>query len=92
MYQAILIQMSKSIRESVEDILEEHDDILNRHTDLVESVEELLEEVEEQETFIASQEEYINHLLSPQRYVELVVVILMAYLYGAWFGVYMCPK
>jgi hypothetical protein len=48
--------------------------------------------VEEQEAFIASQDEYINHLLSPQRYVELVVVILMSYLYGAWFGVYMCPK
>lgn len=89
MYRATLIQMSKSIRESVEDILEEQE---QRQSELAESVEELLDEIEEQELTITHQDEYINLLLSPQRYVELLVAVLLSYMYGAWFGLYMCPK
>lgn len=89
MYRAALIQMSKSIRESVEDILEEQE---QRQSELAESVEELLDEIEEQELTITHQDEYINLLLSPQRYVELLVAVLLSYMYGAWFGLYMCPK
>lgn len=81
--------MSKSIRESVEDILEEQE---QRQSELAESVEELLDEIEEQELTITHQDEYINLLLSPQRYVELLVAVLLSYMYGAWFGLYMCPK
>ena len=89
MYRATFIQMSKSIRESVEDILEEQE---QRQSELAESVEELLDEIEEQELTITHQDEYINLLLSPQRYVELLVAVLLSYMYGAWFGLYMCPK
>jgi hypothetical protein len=60
--------------------------------EIVEEMEMLEEIVGEQEIELAEKNDYIEQLTSPQQYVTMIVVILMSYLYGAWFGVYMCPK
>ena len=78
MHPAILIEMSDIVREYTEEILEE-----------VEAMEEL---IEDQELRLAQKDEYIGQLTSPRWYIEMAVVCVMSYLYGAWLGVYMCPK
>jgi hypothetical protein len=78
MHRAILIEMSDIVREHTEEILEE-----------VEALEEL---IDEQELRLAQKDEYIEQLTSPRWYIEMAVVCMMSYLYGAWLGVYMCPK
>lgn len=78
MYQASLYQMSESARESMEQILED--------------MEVLEEVIEDQKELLAQKDQYIDELTSPRWYLDLAVVIFMSYMYGAWFGVYMCPK
>jgi hypothetical protein len=78
MYQAILLEMSDTAREYMEEILEE--------------IETLEQEVEKKNLQLAEKNEFIDDLTSPRWYVEMAVVCLMSYLYGAWMGVYMCPK
>jgi hypothetical protein len=78
MYQAILLEMSDTAREYMEEILEE--------------IETLEQEVEKKNMQLAEKNEFIDDLTSPRWYVEMAVVCLMSYLYGAWMGVYMCPK
>ena len=75
-----------------EDIIQATEDTLEKMRDVLEQMEEQQEVMTEQETMIAERDEYIEQLTSPQRYVEMLVAILLSYMYGAWFGVYMCPK
>ncbi len=70
--------MSETAREYMEEILEE--------------IETLELELEKKDQQLAEKDEFIDDLTSPRWYVEMVVVCLLSYLYGAWFGVYMCPK
>jgi hypothetical protein len=78
MYRAILIEMSDTAREYMEEILEE--------------IETLEQEIQKKDIQLAEKNEFIDDLTSPRWYVEMAVVCLMSYLYGAWMGVYMCPK
>ena len=70
--------MSDTAREYMDEILEE--------------IETLEQEIEKKESQLAQRDEYILELTSPRWYVEVAVVCMMSYLYGAWLGVYMCPK
>lgn len=70
--------MSNIVREHIEEILEE--------------LEILEEEIQEKDTQLAEKNEYIEQLTSARWYVDVAVAVLFAYLYGAWFGVYMCSK
>jgi tetrahydromethanopterin S-methyltransferase subunit B len=70
--------MSDTVRERMEDILEE--------------MEHLEQIVEEQNVLLAQKNDFIDDLTSPRWYVEVAVACLLSYLYGAWLGVYMCPK
>lgn len=78
MYRALLLEMSDTAREYMEEILEE--------------IETLEQEIEKKNMQLAAKDEFIDDLTSPRWYVEMAVVCLMSYLYGAWMGVYMCPK
>jgi hypothetical protein len=78
MHPVILIEMSEIAREYMDDILTE--------------IENLEEELDERELQITQKDAYIAELTSPRWYVELAVVCMLSYLYGAWLGVYMCPK
>ena len=70
--------MSESAREYMEEILEE--------------IETLEAELKEKEIQLAEKDMFIDDLTSPRWYVEMAVVCILSYLYGAWLGVYMCPK
>lgn len=78
MYRAVFLEMSETAREYMDEILEE--------------IEMLEEELEEKTVQLAERDMYIEDLTSPRWYVEMAAVSMIAYLYGAWFGVYMCPK
>jgi hypothetical protein len=78
MYRALLLEMSDTAREYMEEILEE--------------IETLEQEIEKKNMQLAAKDEFIDDLTSPRWYLEMAVVCLMSYLYGAWMGVYMCPK
>lgn len=82
-----------------EDMVTAQKKILGVAEDTLEKMQDVLEQMEEQELLVAEQErmiadrdEYIEVLTSSCHYVDLLVVILFSYLYGAWFGVYMCAK
>ena len=78
MYLEADYEMSKSAREALDDIAEEMD---------------LMEEIiGDQEIELEEKNQYIEQLTSSRWYVDVVVAILFAYVYGAWFGVYMCSK
>ena len=75
-----------------EDVIQATEDVLEKMRDVLERMEEQQEVIAEQEILIAEKEEYIEQLTSSRHYVDLLVVILFSYIYGAWFGVNMCPK
>ena len=68
-------------------------EIAREHMDeILEEIELMEEELMEKDLRLAEKDEYIEQLTSHQWYVDVAVAILFAYLYGAWFGVYMCSK
>ncbi len=70
--------MSDIAREQMEEILEE--------------MEQMEQTIEDQKVLLAEKNDFIDDLTSPRWYIEVGVVCLLSYLYGAWLGVYMCPK
>ena len=88
-----------SIQENDDDIITQQEEIIEATENVLEKMRDLLDQADDKEMLIAEQErmiadrnEYIEQLTSSRNYLDLLVVILFSYLYGAWFGVYMCPK
>ena len=87
------------IQKVEDDMMTQQEDILHATEETLEKMRDVLEQMEDQELLMAEQErmiadrdEYIEQLTSSQYYIDMLVVILFSYLYGAWFGVYMCSK
>ena len=58
----------------------------------MDACDDLLDQIIEQEEIIEEQMLVIEGLQTPTRYVEFVLVCILAYIYGIFFGVYVCPK
>lgn len=91
-YQMSIEKVEDDMITQQEDILQSTEDTLEKMRDVLEQMKEQEELMVEQERMIADRDEYIDHLTSGHRYVEMLVAILFSYIYGAWFGVYMCSK